>query len=82
MLPPVVCFTCGMPIGDVAPLYAALKSSLMAEKAKELDLPVTQITLSADIQINMRDILEKTLKIRLECCRKTLTANAEFLAYY
>jgi DNA-directed RNA polymerase subunit N (RpoN/RPB10) len=81
MLMPILCFTCGMPIGDKADLFKRLRS----EKAKAIlaqrgTIP-TKASVDPGLQIDCTDIFDR-LKIFQYCCRMHLTSNMEFADLY
>lgn len=69
MLIPIVCFTCGCPIGDKEDLFNALK----AKKIKEKKNP--------DDDIDCSDILD-LLDIKNDCCRMHFISSMLFTDYY
>jgi DNA-directed RNA polymerase subunit N (RpoN/RPB10) len=72
MLVPIICFTCGCPIGDKEDLFNKLKE----EKAKKLNI--------RDIdnkELDCSDILNK-LDINNDCCRMHLITSMQFTDYY
>lgn len=81
MLVPVICFTCGNPIGDVEDLFRALRSARVREILAERGTTATQAAVDADLQINCSDILDR-LGIKCDCCRKCLVTAMIFADYY
>lgn len=74
MLIPIVCFTCGCPIGDKEDLFNYLK----AEKIRELKEHVQILDIST---LDCSDILQ-TLGINNDCCRMHFISSMLFTDYY
>lgn len=76
MLIPIVCFTCGSSLGDLAPIYHYIRRRRMAKRFGELDSLVAPIQAAVDPTLTenmMGDVLE-ALRIT-RCCRtRTVTA--------
>ncbi len=79
MLVPIVCITCGCPIGDVADLYRVLRAKRVKEVLAKTSR--TPFHASGDLQIDCTDIFDR-LKIRSPCCRTHLTTSMVFTDYY
>lgn len=81
MLTPTVCFTCGLPVGDVEDIFRKLRAERVREVLKERDTTVTQAAVDAGLQIDCTDILDD-LGIEEDCCRTRLTTAMVFGDYY
>jgi hypothetical protein len=80
MLTPVVC-TCGMPIGDVAPLFLLMRAARVREVLAARGTAATQAAIDAGLQIECGDILDR-LQVVYDCCRARLVTNMQFKQYY
>jgi len=69
MLIPIVCFTCGCPIGDKEDLFNYLKAKKIKEKKKPND------------DVDCSDIL-KLLDIKNDCCKMHFISSMLFTDYY
>lgn len=84
MLTPVRCLTCGMPLGDVAPLYRLLKAERMAEYIEKHKIQAVHLDLDpllADEYISMSDVLYM-LGIYERCCRGIMMSTMDIRDYY
>lgn len=83
MLTPVVCFTCGLPLGDIAPVYHHIRRKRMAARYGAPGAPVapTQAAVDPSLSENtMGDVLEA---LRVEgCCRTRLVTAMIFSEHY
>lgn len=81
MLTPVVCFTCGCSLGDIAPLYHAVRRARMAARygpgATSPAQAATDPTLTENV---MGDVLE-ALRVS-KCCRTRLVTAMIFSDHY
>ena len=77
MLIPVVCFTCGLPIGDVGPLWKHMHAARVSAILGNRHTVSTQAGVDAGLQVDCRDILDK-LRIRKDCCRTHLISAMQF----
>lgn len=71
MLPPIVCWECGTPIGDKADLFLAERKELVEAKLAELNITADHALTAVDLQIDCGEILDRLLLPRI-CCRKVL----------
>ncbi len=67
MLTPILCFTCGCPIGDKDDVFKELKKRKIAE--------------TKDVNIDCSDILEK-LDIKNDCCKMHVISANKFEDLY
>lgn len=82
MLTPVVCITCGSPLGCKAPFYRAIRNSRVREALEKTGVRPSQASLqAAALQIDMKDILER-LGVDLDCCRMHLSTIMDWRDYY
>ena len=81
MLTPVLCFTCGFPIGDVEVLFQHMRADRIREILAKRGTTATQAAVDAGLQFDCGDILDK-LKVTHDCCRKALVTAMIFTDYY
>ena len=81
MLVPVLCFTCGCPIGDVEDLFHHMRAARVRPILAERGTTATQAASDTGLQIDCSDILDQ-LGIIHDCCRKTLVSAMIFSDYY
>ena len=81
MLVPILCLTCGCPIGDKADLFRHLCAQLVQKTLKVRDIAPTQAAIAKDLQIDAEKILE-SLHIRHDCCRAHMVSAMVFSDYY
>jgi DNA-directed RNA polymerase subunit N (RpoN/RPB10) len=83
MLVPVLCFTCGCPVGDVEDLFHQMRAARVRAILAERGTTATQAAVDGGLQIDCSDILDK-LGIKKEnyCCRKVLATAMVFTDYY
>ena len=81
MLVPILCFTCGCPIGDKEDIFRYLRAERVREVLKERGTIATQAAVDAGLQISCEDILDK-LGIPEDCCRAHLISAMVFSDYY
>lgn len=83
MLVPVVCFTCGTSLGDLAPIYHHIRRKRMAARYGSAGATVapTQAAVDPSLQENiMKDVLE-ALRVT-KCCRTRLVTAMIFSEHY
>ena len=83
MLTPILCFTCGMPLGDVAPVYHHIRAKRMVAKYGSVGTRVAPTQAAVDptqVENLMSDILD-ALKVS-KCCRVRLITAMLFCEYY
>lgn len=73
MLQLVICTTCGLPIGDVAPLYQEMKNDIVRKLLEERGTAPTQAAIDAGLQVDCTEIYE-LLHIKNGCCRMRLAS--------
>lgn len=78
MLPPVRCFSCGLPIGDVAPEFRRLMNKRLFEN---INCDTKQVTADINRNIVASDILD-SLGIITDCCRMHLITGMDWRDYY
>ena len=81
MLCPVVCFTCGCPVGDVEDIFRHMRAARVRGILAERGTAATQAAVDAGLQVDCGDILDR-LGIDHDCCRKTLVTAMVFRDYY
>ena len=81
MLTPVVCVTCGCPIGDREDLFRHMRTQRVREILASRGTTPAQASADAGLQIECGDILD-ALEVRNECCRAHLTTAMIFSDYY
>ena len=83
MLTPIVCFSCGLPLGDLAFIYQYILAKRMTALYGTEDSPVAPA--SAPLDQGQRDNLMADVldALRLtSCCRTRLCTAMDFRAYY
>lgn len=82
MLTPITCFTCGLPLGDIAPVYTYIRQKRMAERyGKPGSSAPTQMAIDPSLTENiMGDVLD-ALKVT-KCCRTHLVTAMIFSEHY
>ena len=81
MLPLIRCHTCGMPLGDVAPMFKAMCIKKANEHLKTHNIHPEMFTMAAATKIKSSIELDKLLIIN-ECCRTLILTNMEFKDFY
>lgn len=81
MLTPVICFTCGLPVGDVEDLFRVKRAALIAAALAAHDTDAAFAPLDAKLETECASILDE-LHITADCCRITLTNNCDFNDLY
>lgn len=83
MLVPIVCFTCGLSLGDLAPIYRLARAKRMEARygTDESRVAPAQAALDPTQEDNMMvDVLDA---LRLtKCCRTRMTSAMDFRDYY
>ena len=83
MLVPIVCFTCGCSLGDIAPIYHAVRRKRMAARFGQPGGPTapTQAAVDPTLTENiMADVLD-ALRVT-KCCRTRLVTAMIFSEHY
>jgi DNA-directed RNA polymerase subunit N (RpoN/RPB10) len=70
MLIPILCFTCGMPLGDKAGFFEKLKKEDLLKK-KDMNNP----------NMNINHIF-KQLDIEKDCCKMHMVTSTLIIEYY
>jgi hypothetical protein len=78
---PVLCFSCGYPVGDVEALFRHMRAARVRSALARRGTAATQAAVDAGLQVDCGDILDR-LKISNDCCRKTLVTAMVFRDYY
>jgi DNA-directed RNA polymerase subunit N (RpoN/RPB10) len=81
MLVPILCFSCGCPIGDKEDLFRHMRAVRVREVLAARGTAPTQAPIDAGLQIECADILEQ-LGIVNDCCRAHLITAMNFADYY
>ena len=81
MLVPILCMTCGCPIGDREDLFLHMRAERVRKILKERGTIPTQAAIDVGLQLDCRDILE-LLGITEDCCKMHLTSAMIFSDYY
>jgi len=81
MLVPILCFTCGYPIGDLEVFYHAERAKKIRSIMKERGTVAAFVTADGNLQIDCKDILDR-LHINSDCCRKLMMTSMIFTDYY
>jgi DNA-directed RNA polymerase subunit N (RpoN/RPB10) len=81
MLVPVLCFTCGLPIGEVDDLFRGMREALVRAALAGRDTTATQAAVDAGLQIDCGPLLD-ALGITHDCCRKSIVTAMHFCDYY
>lgn len=81
MLIPVVCFTCGCPVGDLADVFLHMKAERVRKALAERGTVPLQAANDADLQVPCDDIFD-ALGVANSCCRKCLTTAMIYTDHY
>lgn len=81
MLIPIVCLTCGCPLGDREDLFRELRAERVQEVLGPRGTVPTQAAVDTGLQIDCSDILEK-LGIENDCCRAHMVTGMVYEDYY
>ena len=81
MLVPILCLTCGCPIGDKEDLFRHMRAERVRAALKARGTTATQAAIDPDLQIDCSDILE-LLGVAHDCCRAHLVSAMVFSDYY
>lgn len=77
MLTPVICFTCGLPIGDVATIFRFERAKLAEAILAEKKVAPGWAPVVGELQIDCSEIFDR-LGIRADCCRTHLATAMQF----
>lgn len=82
MFPYIVCW-CGRSIGDLFPLFNAMKQEKYEEYCKKNGIVIEpkRVTVSSDVHVDVGDILD-ALHLHTDCCRSRMITQIEFKEYY
>lgn len=81
MLIPIVCLTCGFPLGDVEDLYLAMKTERVRETLRARNTDAAFALVDPGLQIDCADILD-LLGVTNRCCRGCLISSMRFEDLY
>lgn len=81
LIAPVICQSCGLPLGDVAATFKLCRNKKIKEVLQSTKIKPEHSIISPDFQIDCTDIFEK-LHIYPQCCRKSLACAMDFTQYY
>jgi DNA-directed RNA polymerase subunit N (RpoN/RPB10) len=81
MLIPILCFTCGVSLGDKDDLFREMRAERTREVLRARGTSPSQVAVDADLQLDCSDILT-ALDVRHDCCRAHLVAAMNFSDYY
>ncbi len=81
MLVPILCFTCGLPIGDRADLFCAMRAKRVRETLKTRGTVAPQAEIDVGLQLDCSDILD-SLGIMNDCCRAHIVSAMIFSDFY
>lgn len=81
MLVPVLCFTCGYPVGDVEDLFHHMRAARVRAVLAERGTVAAQAATDAGLQIDCGDILDR-LGVEHDCCRMTLVTAMIYTDLY
>jgi len=83
MLAPIVCFTCGLSVGDLAPIYHFIRQKRMAARYGQPGAATAPTQAAVDptlLENIMGDVLDA---LRLtKCCRTRLVTATIFSEHY
>jgi len=81
MLTPILCITCGCPIGDVEDLFRHLRAEKTRALLGERGTAANQAAVDSGLQVDCEDILD-LLGIAHDCCRGHLVTAVVFPDWY
>jgi DNA-directed RNA polymerase subunit N (RpoN/RPB10) len=81
MLVPVVCFTCGLAIGDREDLFRHMRAERVRALLKSRGTTATQAAVDVGLEIDCTDILD-LLGVTELCCRTHLVTAMGFADYW
>jgi DNA-directed RNA polymerase subunit N (RpoN/RPB10) len=81
MLAPIVCFTCGSPVGDKSVLFRHLRAARVRDTLAKRDTAAALAMADGGLRIDCSDILE-LLGIKHDCCRAHLITAMDYRDYY
>ena len=81
MITPVLCFTCGLPIGDRGDLFRAMRAKRARQILQARGTVAQQAAVDVGLQIDCSDILD-LLGVTEDCCRSHLVSAMEFSDFY
>jgi DNA-directed RNA polymerase subunit N (RpoN/RPB10) len=71
MLTPIVCFDCGLPVGDKEDLFRHMRAERVKKVLAEHGTTAAHALTDAGLQIDCSEIMA-ALGVHMDCCRKTL----------
>lgn len=81
MLPPVICFTCGFPIGEFDDVFRHMRAELVRKTLAGRGTLAPQAAVDAGLRVDCGPILDQ-LGIVHDCCRKCLVTAMSYTDYY
>jgi DNA-directed RNA polymerase subunit N (RpoN/RPB10) len=81
MLTPIVCMTCGCPVGDKAGAFRHMRAKKVKAALAERGTAAERASADAGLRIECADILD-SLRVGPDCCRKTLVTAMVFTDLY
>jgi len=81
MLTPIVCMTCGCPVGDKAGAFRHMRAKKVRALLAERGTAAERAPADAGLRIECAEILD-ALRIAHDCCRKTLVTAMVFTDVY
>lgn len=81
MLTPIVCMTCGCPVGDKAGIFRHLRAERVRAVLAGRDTAASRVLADAGLRIECADILD-SIGVTDDCCRKTLATAMIFTDIY
>lgn len=81
MLIPILCITCGSPIGDKEELFIRLKYEKIKKMLADKNIDIDSAPYAKDLQIGCDDILDQ-LHINKDCCRAHMISAMLFSDWY
>lgn len=81
MLTPLVCLSCKMPIGDVAPIFWAVHSARVRKTLKKGKTAPARAAENLALKSDNTDLFE-ALAILPDCCRMCLETSMQFKNHY
>jgi DNA-directed RNA polymerase subunit N (RpoN/RPB10) len=80
MYPMIVC-RCGRSLGDLFDAFKKIRRDLVLERANKLNISPAKLMVSADINIEIGDILDM-FHLSSDCCRQVMLTQVEFTELY
>jgi DNA-directed RNA polymerase subunit N (RpoN/RPB10) len=77
MLTPIICFDCGLSVGDKEDLFRHMRAERVKEALASHGTIAAQAAADAGLQIDCKDILD-LLDVHMDCCRARLVSALIF----